>query len=210
MKTNLGVIVAAGAALAAFAAAVDIPNATDVGALRFGPMGVAALGPSSAFGGGGAIWIEYDGSWFGVDMRLGGHRIAGDDYATTSGRWENEYNVYPFKGKFRPYFTPVAGLGYTSSTETDPWSGERTEDQFLPIVAGYFGVRLNSLTSPFYMTFDGGFKYVDDDGVISIRNRYFIPATKALAARVGAEAAFDIGETSLRYCLVDVGPCFSF
>ncbi len=186
-----------------------IPNATDEGALRLGPMAVAALGPSSAFGGGGAFWAQYDGSWFGVDVRLGGHVLNPEDGNTTSVRWENEYWMYPFKGKFRPYLAPAIGLNYYSHEETEPWGGYR-EERFLPIVAAYFGVRLNSPTSPFYFTFDGGYKYVDDDGFGTFRNRYFFALAETLALRAGFEAAFEFDEAAFGYALVDVGPAFSF
>ena len=196
------------AALCAAAAAWagTIPNATDEGALRLGPMAVAALGPSSSFGGGGALWAQYDGSWFGVDIRFGGHALKSDDGNTTSVRWENEYRMYPFKGKFRPYLAPAVGLNYYA----DPWLGGYREERFLPILAAYFGVRLNSLSSPFYMTFDGGYKYVDDWGYGTFRNRYFFALTEAVALRAGFEAAFEFDEAGFGYGLVDVGPSFSF
>jgi len=195
------------AAAAAWAAA--IPNATDEGALRLGPMAVGAFGPSSAFGGGGALWAQYDGSWFGVDMRLGGHALSTDNGTTTSVRWENEYFMYPFKGKFRPYLAPALGLGYFTREETSPWWDDRDEG-FGPIIAGYFGVRLNSLSSPFYMTFDGGYKWVDDVGYGTFRNRYFFALTETVALRAGFEAAFEFEEARFGYGLIDVGPSFSF
>ena len=199
------------AALCAAAAAWagTIPNATDEGALRLGPMAVAALGPSSSFGGGGALWAQYDGSWFGVDIRLGGHALKSDDGNTTSVRWENEYRMYPFKGKFRPYLAPALGLCYYATDYPDPWGGGHDE-YFRPIIAAYFGVRLNSLSSPFYMTFDGGYKYVDDDGFGTFRNRYFFALTDTIALRAGFEAAFEFDHARFGYGLVDVGPAFSF
>lgn len=192
------------AATAAWAAA--IPNATDEAALRLGPMGVAALGPSSSFGGGGAFWARYDGSWFGVDVRLGGHALNPEIGVTTSVRWENEYWMYPFKGKFRPYLAPAIGLNYAA--EENRWSGR--DEHFLPIIAAYFGVRLNSPTSPFYMTFDGGYKWVDDRGYGTFRNRYFFALAETVALRAGFEAAFEFEEAQFGYGLVDVGPSFSF
>lgn len=190
--------------------AATIPNATDEGVLRLGPMGVAALGPSSTFGGGGALWAQYDGSWFGVDVRLGGHVLSADDGNTTSVRWENEYYMYPFKGKFRPYLAPGVGLGYYASEYTDPWAGRYRDEQFLPILAAYFGIRLNSPSSPFYLTFDGGYKYVDDKGCGTFRNRYFFALTETVALRTGFEAAFEFDGAEFGYALVDVGPSFSF
>jgi len=187
-----------------------IPNATDEGALRLGPMAVAALGPSSTFGGGAALWAQYDGSWFGVDVRLGGHVLNSEDGNTTSVRWENEYWMYPFKGKFRPYLAPAVGLGYFATDYEERWQGRHREERFLPIIAAYFGVRLNSPSSPFYLTFDGGYKYVDDDGFGTIRNRYFFALTETIALRAGFEAAFRFDEAKFGYGLVDVGPCFSF
>jgi hypothetical protein len=187
-----------------------IPNATDEGALRLGPMGVAALGPSSAFGGGAALWAQYDGSWFGVDIRLGGHVLNPEDGSTTSVRWENEYWMYPFTGKFRPYLAPAVGLNYYAYETTD-WPGYRhREENFYPTLAAYFGVRLNSPTSPFYLTFDGGYKYVDDNGFGTFRNRYFFALTDAVALRAGFEAAFEFAEARFGYALLDVGPAFSF
>ena len=196
------------AATAAWAAA--IPNATDEGALRLGPMGVAALGPSSSFGGGGAFWAQYDGTWFGVDVRLGGHALNPDFGVTTSVRWENEYWMYPFKGKFRPYLAPAVGLNYVAEEYTSPWWGPERKERFLPIFAAYFGVRLNSPTSPFYLTFDGGYKWVDDRGYGTVRNRYFFALTETLALRTGVEAAFEFDEAEFGYCLLDLGPSFSF
>jgi hypothetical protein len=206
-----GVILAVVAVCAAagVAAAATIPNATDEGALRLGPMAVAAFGPSSAFGGGGAFWAQYDGSWFAVDVRLGGHVLNADNLDTTSVRWENEYRMYPFKGKFRPYLAPAIGLNYFASDYSDPWWGGHDED-FQPLVAAYFGVRLNSLSSPFYLTFDGGYKYVDDDGFGTFRNRYFFALTETVALRAGVEAAFNFDDAEFGYGLVDVGPAFSF
>jgi hypothetical protein len=186
-----------------------IPNATDEAALRLGPMAVAAFGPSSAFGGGGALWAEYDGSWFGVDVRLGGHVLNPGDGNTTSVRWENEYWMYPFKGKFRPYLAPAIGLGYSSYKGSD-YGHTWYDEDLKPIVAAYFGVRLNSPTSPFYMTFDGGYKYVDDNGFGTFRNRYFFALADTLALRAGFEAAFEFDEARFGYALVDVGPAFSF
>jgi hypothetical protein len=199
------------AALCAAAAwAGTIPNATDEGALRLGPMGVAAFGPSSSFGGGGALWAQYDGSWFGVDVRFGGHVLNSDGGDTTSLRWENEYRMYPFQGKFRPYLAPAVGLNYFAADETD-WEGRRyREERFLPILAAYFGVRLNSPSSPFYFTFDGGYKWVDDNGFGTFRNRYFFALTETIALRAGFEAAFEFEEAGFGYGLIDVGPSFSF
>lgn len=207
------IIVLLTAALCAAATAAwagTIPNATDEAALRLGPMAVAALGPSSAFGGGGALWAQYDGSWFGVDIRLGGHVLNPGDGNTTSVRWENEYRMYPFKGKFRPYLAPAVGLGYFAADETDGGGGRYRDERFLPIVAAYFGVRLNSPSSPFYFTFDGGYKWVDDNGFGTFRNRYFFALTETIALRAGFEAAFEFNRAKLGYCLIDVGPCFSF
>ncbi len=204
------IIVLLTAALCAAATAAwagTIPNATDEAALRLGPMAVAALGPSSAFGGGAAFWAQYDGSWFGVDIRLGGHVL--NDSNTTSVRWENEYRMYFFKGKFRPYFAPAVGLGYFAYDYADPWRSGHDES-FRPIIAAYFGVRLNSLSSPFYFTFDGGYKYVDDDGFGTFRNRYFFALTETIALRAGFEAAFEFDKAKFGYGLVDVGPSFSF
>jgi hypothetical protein len=203
-------ISAALCAAAAAAGAAAIPDATAEGALRLGPMGVAAFGPSSAFGGGGALWAQYDGSWFGVDMRLGGHALNPDYGVTTSVRWENEYWMYPFKGKFRPYLAPAIGLNYVAEEDASPWWGPEREERFLPIVAAYFGIRLNSLTSPFYMTFDGGYKYVDDKGYGTFRNRYFFGLTEAVALRAGFEVAFEFDAAGFGYGLIDVGPSFSF
>ncbi|MEE8639249.1 MAG: hypothetical protein V3T41_02450 [bacterium] len=201
-------VTAALCAAATAAWAATIPNATDEAALRLGPMGVAALGPSSSFGGGGALWAQYDGSWFGVDIRLGGHVL--NDSNTTSVRWENEYRMYFFKGKFRPYLAPAVGLGYFATGYADLWRGEYREERFLPILAAYFGVRLNSPSSPFYFTFDGGYKWVDDDGFGTFRNRYFFALTETIALRAGFEAAFEFDKAKFGYCLVDVGPSFSF
>jgi hypothetical protein len=196
------------AATAAWAA--NIPHATDEGALRLGPMAVAAFGPSSTFGGGGALWAQYDGSWFGVDVRLGGHVLKPETGNTTSVRWENEYWMYPFKGKFRPYLAPAVGLCYFARDhETRPYGSYHDED-FHPLVAAYFGVRLNSLSSPFYFTFDGGYKYVDDDGFGTIRNRYFFALNETIALRAGFEAAFRFDEAKFGYGLLEAGPCFSF
>jgi hypothetical protein len=205
-------IVTLTAALCAAAAAWagTIPNATDEAVLRLGPMGVAALGPSSTFGGGAALWAQYDGSWFGVDVRLAGHVLKPENGNTTSVRWENEYWMYPFKGKFRPYLAPAVGLNYFAEDATD-WQGRRyREERFLPILAAYFGVRLNSPTSPFYFTFDGGYKWVDDDGYGTFRNRYFFALTDTIALRAGFEVAFEFDHARFGYGLVDVGPAFSF
>jgi hypothetical protein len=205
------IIITLTAALCAAATAAwagTIPDATDEAALRLGPMGVAALGPSSSFGGGGALWAQYDGSWFGVDVRLGGHALKSDDGNTTSVRWENEYRMYPFKGKFRPYLAPAVGLCYATDYPDPGWGGH--DEYFRPVVAAYFGVRLNSPSSPFYFTFDGGYKYVDDDGFGTFRNRYFFALTETLALRAGFEAAFYFDPGSFGYGLVDVGPSFSF
>jgi hypothetical protein len=207
MKPFVATLTAALCAGAAWAAA--IPNATDEGALRLGPMAVAAFAPSSAFGGGGALWAQFDGSWFGVDVRLGGHALKPEDGTTSSVRWENEYRMYPFQGKFRPYLAPAVGLGYFGRDESDP-GGTRHDEGFRPILAGYFGVRLNSLSSPFYMTFDGGYKYVDDEGYGTFRNHYFFALAETVALRAGFEAAFFFSDEGFGYGLVEAGPSFSF
>ena len=211
MKKGSILIAACTLVTMAAAWAANIPNALDKGALRFGPMAVAAFGPSSSFGGGAALWAQYDGSWFGVDIRLGGHVLKPEAGTTTSVRWENEYRMYFFKGKFRPYFAPAVGLGYFAYDYVgpEPWWDEHRE-RFLPIIAAYFGVRLNSLSSPFYFTFDGGYKWVDDDGFGTFRNHYFFALTETIALRTGFEAAFEFDKAKFGYCLVDVGPSFSF
>jgi hypothetical protein len=203
-------LVTALCAAAGTAWAGTIPNATDEGALRLGPMAVAAFGPSATFGGGGALWAQYDGSWFGVDVRLGGHVLKPENGSTTSIRWENEYYMYPFKGKFRPYLAPAVGLNYFADDYTGRQGHRYREERFLPIAAGYFGVRLNSPSSPFYLTFDGGYKYVDDDGFGTIRNRYFFALTETVALRAGFEAAFRFDKAEFGYGLVEAGPSFSF
>lgn len=195
---------------AATVSAAAIPNATDEGALRLGPMVVGALGPNSTFGGGGAFWAQYDGSWFGVDVRLGGHALNPEYGTKSSVRWENEYWMYPFKGKFRPYLAPAIGLNYSSARYTGWWGGTDYEERFLPIIAIYFGVRLNSPTSPFYMTFDGGYKWVDDNGFGTFRNHYFFALAETVALRAGFEAAFEFDEAEFGYGLIEVGPAFSF
>jgi len=210
MGRTIIVLTAALGVTAAAAGAAAIPSATDEGALRLGPMGVGALGPSSSFGGGAAFWAQYDGSWFGVDVRLGGHSLNPDYGTTTSVRWENEYWMYPFKGKFRPYLAPAIGLNYSSSRYVAWWAGTEYEEKFQPIVAAYFGVRLNSPTSPFFLTFDGGYKWVDDNGFGTFRNHYFFALTETVAVRAGFEAAFEFDEAGFGYGLVEVGPAFSF
>lgn len=205
------ILICGGLCVAAAAAwAVEIPEATDEGALRLGPMGVAAFGPSSAFGGGGALWAQYDGSWFGFDVRLGGHALNTDDSTATSVRLENEYRVYAAKGKYRPYLAPAMGLNYVAKEYTSYFRGTQYEEYFLPVIAIYFGFRLNSLASPFNLTFDSGYKHVDDNGYWTFRNRYFFALTETVTVRVGFEAAFEFEEAEFGYGLIDVGPSFSF
>lgn len=209
MRKNL--FVAIGILLAAATAwSTAIPNSQDEGALRLGPMGVAGFqkwqgyhGDAEIIAAGAAFWAEYDASWFGFDMRLGGH--FGDDHGTCgSVRWENEYNMYLVKGKFRPYITPAIGVGFVTVH-----SEHMNFDATRPIFALYLGVRLNMPSSPFYLTFDGGYKYVDDQGVATIRNRYFFALSESIALRTGVEAAFNF-EGDEGYALLDVGPAFSF
>lgn len=203
------VIAAALCAAAAGAWGAAIPSA-DEGALRMGPMAVAAFGPSSTFGGGGAFWAGYDGSWFGFDVRLGGHALNTEDGNITSVRLENEYRVYPSEGKFRPYLAAAMGLNYVYEEDASPFWGTKYEQFFLPVIAVYFGVRLTSLTSPFYFTLDSGFKHVDDCGYWTFRNRYFFALTETVAVRAGFEAAFKFEEAEFGYGLIDAGPTFSF
>lgn len=212
LKVNALAIVISACLMASAAAAATIPNAQDPGALRLGPM--AVVGFQKWNGGwrgddvrilatGAAFWAQYDASWFGFDMRLGGH-FGSDHGVSGSVRWENEYNLFLIKGKFRPYLTPAAGVCYTSVNGVNShWEAVR------PVFAFYFGVRLNSPTSPFYMTFDGGYKYVDDQPVATIRNRYFFGLSDTVALRTGFEAAVNF-DSNDAYGIVDIGPSFSF
>ena len=216
MKKGIILIAACTLATVAAAWAANIPNALDKGALRFGPMLSGAFektsrewwdefGPhaetTTGGGGGAAFWAQYDGSWFGYEARLGAVYVDSGGSRTYI-NWENEYNMYLIKGKFRPYITPAMGLGYVEST----YGGDTR-----PVGALYFGVRLNSPVSPFYITFDGGYKYIDDWWHGIIRNRYFFSLTDSVALRVGIEFAADFDSWDSRSAgRLDVGPAFSF
>ncbi|UCH78306.1 MAG: hypothetical protein JSU81_11395 [Candidatus Coatesbacteria bacterium] len=217
MKKAIVLITACALITAAAAWAANIPDALDKNVVRLGPLLTGAFERSSyewwdehgphverttAGGGGAAFWAQYDSSWFGVEVRLSGVYV-GNGFSATYVNWENEYNMYLIKGKFRPYITPAAGLGYLER-------GGRAEMR--PVAAIYFGIRLNSVVSPFYMTFDGGYKYIDDWWHGIIRNRYFFSLTEAVALRAGVEfgADLDYRGTSRVAARLEAGPSFSF
>lgn len=216
MKRAIVLIAACALVTVAAAWAAAIPDALDKNVVRLGPMFSGAFERTSfewwdergrhvetttAAGGGAAFWAQYDSSWFGVDVRLGAVYV-GSGISATYVNWENEYNIYLIKGKFRPYITPAAGLGYI---ERDGGGKMR------PVGAVYFGIRLNSVVSPFYMTFDGGYKYIDDWWRGTIRNRYFFSLTETVALRAGVEFGGDFEEWGTRSAArLDVGPSFSF
>jgi hypothetical protein len=80
-----------------------------------------------------------------------------------------------------------------------------------PVAAVYFGVRLNSSASPFYVTFDAGYKYINDWWHGIIRNRYFFGLADAVALRAGIEFGTDFASSDSRSAgRLDVGPSFSF
>jgi hypothetical protein len=212
MKKGIILIAACTLVTVAAAWAANIPNALDKGAVRLGPMLAGAFEKYSgggwpesrsvvAGGGGAAFWTQYDGSWFGYEARLGAVYVDSGGSRTYI-NWENEYNMYLIKGKFRPYITPAIGLGYVETR----YGGDTR-----PVGALYFGVRLNSPVSPFHITFDGGYKYIDAWWHGIIRNRYFFGLTDSVALRVGIEFAADFDSWDSRSAgRLDVGPAFSF
>lgn len=202
-------------ALAAAAWAADIPKALDKGVVRLGPLLSGAFektrrewwheyGPYSETarrgGGGGYFWAQYDGSWYGYEARLGAVVFRGDGGTYTDIDWENEYHMYLVKGKYRPYFTPSAGLRRTE----DPGGGETR-----PLFGAYFGIRLNSPVSPFYMTFGGGYKFAENSYAV-IQNRYYLGLTPTVALRIELEAGSEFEGDDSAFARLNVGPSFSF
>ena len=218
-------IIVAAAFFAAAAWAGDIPNALDKGVLRLGPLVSAGVGKDyyawreegwgwwspvlDTRGGGGAyFWAQYDGSWYGYEARLGAFVVRGGGDTFTNVDWENEYHMYLVKGKFRPYLTPSAGVRRSEGP-----GGGRTD----PLFGIYFGIRLNSPVSPFYMTLGGGYKFFGGGGGYEepghyavIQNRYFFALSKTVAAHMEVEGGSEFGTADRAFARFNVGPSFSF
>ena len=210
MKKGIVFIVGCTLGTAAAAWAGDIPKALDEGVLRLGPLLSGALERTGAEwweerttsgGGGGAyFWAQYDGSWFAYEARLGAVGVGGDGDWDIIIDWENEYCMYLIEGKYRPYVALGAGLR----------RAERRVGETTGIFGFYFGVRLNSPVSPFYMTFGGGYKYAEYSyGVI--HNRYYFGLSTTVAFRVELEAGseFTSGKGAF-FGRLNAGPSFSF
>jgi hypothetical protein len=221
----------AAAALAAAAWAADIPNALDKGVLRLGPLlsgGVAKdyyviryveeeewswwyYDLATRGGGGAYFWAQYDGPWYGYEARLGAFVVRNAGSTFTNVDWENEYHMYLVRGKFRPYFTPSAGLRRSEGP-----GGGRTD----PLFGIYFGIRLNSPVSPFYMTVGGGYKFFGGGGGYEyegqpghyavVQNRYFFALGETVAAHVEVEGGSEFGYANRAFARVNAGPSFSF
>ena len=198
------------AALCAAAAAwAGVPNALDTNVIRLGP----ALGAgfekyyennSSSGdvkrGGGAAMWLQFDASDFSYIGRLSVLALsgAGETYYVD---WENEYPIYLAKGKFRPYLAPGAGIRRAEY----PGGGETRG-----IWLFYFGIRLNSTDSPFFVTLGGGYKYASY-GLAEFHNRYYIALGDNLALNIGLELGSEFGSDRINsFARAEFGPSFSF
>ncbi len=212
-----GIILIAACTLVTMAAAwaANIPNALDKGVLRLGPLfsgafektryewwdGYGSYSETTRQGGGGGyFWAQYDGSWYGYEARLGAVVLRGDGRTYTYIDWENEYHMYLVKGKFRPYFTPSVGLRRTE----EPGGGETR-----PLFGIYFGIRLNSPDSPFYVTLGGGYKFVENSYAV-IQNRYYFGLTTTVALRLEVEGGSEFEGSDSAFARLNVGPSFSF
>ena len=205
------VMIKLAAALCAAAAAAwaGVPSALDTNVIRLGP----ALGGgfekyydnhySSGdvrVGGSGALWLQFDATNFSYIGRLNVQALSGAG-GTYYVDWENEYPIYLAKGKFRPYLAPGAGIRRAESP-----SGSETEGIWL----FYFGIRLNSTDSPFFVTLGGGYKYASY-GLAQFHNRYYIALGDNLALNIGLELGSEFGRDRINSMgRVEIGPSFSF
>ncbi|NIT36050.1 MAG: hypothetical protein GTN49_06050 [candidate division Zixibacteria bacterium] len=222
MKTFL---IVAGAGFAAAAAAGSLPNAGDEHVMRFGPLasgifeiysppryGSAEL--LAAGGGGAGFWAQYDRTWIGYAMRLGGAAFEASG-ARMSIDWNNEYYIYMNQGKLRPFIMISAGYGYVNSEI----SGNENR---LPVSLSN-GARWNAADSPLYYTFSGGGKIVVsgdnfEEGLWGVlRGTGYFPLTHTVALYAGLELAG--GKRNYRFeneagnswrVNLDVGPSWAF
>jgi len=219
------VLIVAGTALAAVAAAGTLPTAGDEHVMRFGPLasGVFEIYKPLRYGaaerltgGGGGLgfWAQYDRTWIGYAMRLG---VAVFEASGTrrSVNWDNEYYFYLCQSKIRPFIMIRAGYGYVSSEISG------NENRF-PMSLDV-GIRSNAPDSPLYYTFGSGIKFVgsaDDfeEGFwVVLRGKGYFPLTDtaALYVSLGLEG----GNRNFRYedkigndwrVSLDVGPSWAF
>lgn len=204
---RLTVIVALAGTLAA--ARAGIPDALDTNVIRLGPALGAGfekyydgyLSSGDVRGGGsGALWVQFDATNFSYIGRLSVLALSGDG-ETYYIDWENEYPIYLAKGKFRPYLAPGAGIRRAEYPDRGETEG---------IWIFYFGIRLNSMDSPFFVTLGGGFKYASY-GLAEFHNRYYIALGDNLALNIGLELGSEFGRDQINSIgRVEFGPSFSF
>ncbi len=203
------VMITLAAALCAAATAwAGVPNALDTNVIRLGPalgLGFEKIYDNSSSGdvragGGAAMWLQFDATNFSYIGRLSALALSGDG-GTYYVDWENEYPIYLAKGKFRPYLAPGAGIRRAENP-----SGSETEGIWL----FYFGIRLNSTDSPFFVTLGGGYKYASY-GLAEFHNRYYIALGDNLALNIGLELGSEFGRDRINSMgRVEIGPSFSF
>jgi hypothetical protein len=204
-------IIVCAAALCAVAATTwaGVPNALDTNVIRLGPaLGVGlekyydnhySSGDVKG-GGGGALWLQFDATNFSYIGRLSVLALLGDG-ETYYVDWENEYPIYLAKGKFRPYLAPGAGIRRAER----PGRGE-TEGIWL----FYFGIRLNSMDTPFFVTLGGGYKYASY-GFAEFHNRYYLALNDDLALNLALELGSEFGSDRINsFARAEFGPSFSF
>jgi len=204
---RLTTIVALAVTLAA--ARAGIPDAMDTNVIRLGPAlgggfekyydGNNSSGDLRG-GGSGALWVQFDATNFTYIGRLSvlAFSGAGETYYID---WENEYPIYLAKGRFRPYLAPGAGIRRAEYPDRGETEG---------IWIFYFGIRLNSTDSPFFVTLGGGYKYASY-GLAGFHNRYYIALGDNLALNIGLELGSEFGRDRINSIgRVELGPSFSF
>ncbi len=193
----------------ATAFAADLPDATDAGVLRLGPLAAAAFQrffPTNATteerrAAGGFAWAQYEGAWFAYDCHVGGLGYwGGGGGAESRFDWDNEYAAYLVGGRFRPYVAGAVGL----RRRDGPAAHETT-----PLLGVSFGLRVNAAASPFYLTFGSGFRYASGWRAV-IQNRYFFGLTRALGLHARAEVGSSLWGDNALYAQFEAGPALSF
>ncbi len=213
MRRTLITALAVSALLAAAAAAGTLPNAADEHVMRFGPLASAVIDVHDSYeergtiwGGGVALWGQYDRTWIGYAMRLGAAVVDADGSLVSIG-WESEYYIYLAKGRLRPFIMPHVGVGVNIRGKS---GGASTAPLGI-----YAGARWNGANSPFYITVSAGFKSGGRWGA-SFRSDCYLGLTDTVALYAGAE--LDRANSELTKWgrvpgwrgRVDVGPSWAF
>ena len=229
---RIAVSVAALLAAAAAAAAGTLPQAGEEHVLRVGPL-VSALFEVDTFyedpyapwaeprgegetrwGGGVALWGQYDRTVTSYGMRLGA-AVLGSSTLTFLD-WEHEYCFYFLRGVFRPFIVPRLTIRYL--TKVKHIFPEDEGGAFSVPLGLYLGARWNAADSPSYYTVSGGYEYAVGSaylrgGRVVVRGQCYFGLTDTVALLAGIElgrgdfGSFD--ETGWRG-RVDVGPSWAF